>query len=105
MLRDAIAFAASKHSLGFDAGVEGRGLLEFRRDLFQDMPIRVANENANIPQVGKAVRDGLKARHEEVTDGNETIDRGETLAALFDYFSGAITQDEVIEIIRLYFAG
>ena len=46
-----------------------------------------------------------KARHEEITDGNETIDRGEALAALFDYFSWAITQDKVIEIIRLYFAG
>ena len=43
-------------------GVEGRGLLEFRRDLLQDMPIRAANENANLPQVDKVVRDGLKSR-------------------------------------------
>ena len=42
--------------------MEGRGLLEFRRDLFQDMPIRAANENANLPQVGKVVRDGLKSQ-------------------------------------------
>ena len=62
MLRDAIAITASKHSLGFDAGVEGRGLLEFRRNLLQDMPIRAANENANLSQVGKVVRDGLKSQ-------------------------------------------
>ena len=37
------------------------------------MPIRAANENANLPQVGKVVRDGLKAGHEEITDGNKTI--------------------------------
>ena len=62
MLRNAFVITASDHSLGFDAGVEGRGLLEFRRNLLQDMPIRAANENANLSQVGKVVRDGLKSR-------------------------------------------
>ena len=37
------------------------------------MPIRAANENVDLPQVGKVVRDGLKAGHEEITDGNKTI--------------------------------
>ena len=38
-------------------------------------------------------------------DNNETIDRDEALATVVDYFSGAITQEEAIEVVRLYFAG
>ena len=39
------------------------------------------------------------------TDDNEQIDRDEVIAALADYFSGAITQEEALEIVRRYFAG
>ena len=38
-------------------------------------------------------------------DDNETIDRDEALAAVADYFSGAISKEEAIEIVQLYFAG
>ena len=38
-------------------------------------------------------------------DGNEAIGRDEAVAAVVGYFSGAITQEEAIEIIQLYFSG
>ena len=38
-------------------------------------------------------------------DEDETIDRDEAITALADYFSGAISKEEAIEIIQLYFAG
>ena len=38
-------------------------------------------------------------------DNNETIDRDEAIAAVADYFSGAITQEEALEVVRRYFAG
>ena len=38
-------------------------------------------------------------------DDNETIDRDEVLAAVADYFRGAIDGEETLAIIRLYFAG
>ena len=38
-------------------------------------------------------------------DKNEVIDRAEALAAVADYFSGAITQDEAVAVVQLYFAG
>ena len=38
-------------------------------------------------------------------DGNETIDRDETIAALADYFSGVMTREEAIAVIQLFFAG
>ena len=38
-------------------------------------------------------------------DGNEAIDQDEAVAALVDYFRGAITKEEAIEVLRLYFAG
>ena len=38
-------------------------------------------------------------------DNNEMIDRDEALAALADYFSGAISKEEALEIIQLYFSG
>ena len=37
-------------------------------------------------------------------DGNETIDRDETIAALADYFSGVMTREEAIAVLQLYFA-
>ena len=37
-------------------------------------------------------------------DDNETIDRDEVLAAVADYFRGAIDREETLAIIRLYFA-
>ena len=39
------------------------------------------------------------------TNKNEAIERDEAIAALVDYFSGAITQEEAIAVIQLYFAG
>ena len=39
------------------------------------------------------------------TNKNEAIERDEAIAALVDYFSGAITQKEAIAVIQLYFAG
>ena len=38
-------------------------------------------------------------------DKNEAIDRDEALATVVDYFSGVITQEEALEVVRLYFAG
>ena len=38
-------------------------------------------------------------------DGNEAIDRDEAIAALADYFSGVMTREEALEVVRLYFAG
>ena len=38
-------------------------------------------------------------------DNNEVIDRDEALAAVADYFSGAITQEEALAVVRLYFSG
>ena len=38
-------------------------------------------------------------------DGNEEIDRDEAIAALVDYFGGAISREEAIAVILLYFAG
>ncbi len=38
-------------------------------------------------------------------DGNEEIDRDEAIAALADYFGGAISQEQAIGVILLYFAG
>ena len=37
-------------------------------------------------------------------DGNEQIVRGEVIAAISDYFKSIIGKDEVIRLIRLYFA-
>ena len=39
------------------------------------------------------------------TNKNEAIERDEAIAGLVDYFSGAITQEEAIAVIQLYFAG
>ena len=38
-------------------------------------------------------------------DSNEQIDRNEVLASISDYFKSLIGKDEVIRLIRLYFAG
>ena len=38
-------------------------------------------------------------------NGNDRIDREEVLMAVSDYFKGSIDKDEVIEVIKLYFAG
>ena len=38
-------------------------------------------------------------------DKNEAIDRDEALATVVDYFSGAITQEEALEVVRRYFVG
>ena len=37
-------------------------------------------------------------------DGNERIERGEVIASISDYFKSIIGKDEVIQLIRLYFA-
>ena len=37
-------------------------------------------------------------------DGDEAVDRDEILAAVADYFAGAITKEEAVAVIRLYFA-
>ena len=38
-------------------------------------------------------------------DDNERIERGEVMASISDYFKSIIGKDEVIQLIRLYFAG
>ena len=38
-------------------------------------------------------------------DDNELIDRVEAISAVADYFSGVITQEEAVEVVRHYFAG
>ncbi len=38
-------------------------------------------------------------------DGNEAIDRDEAIAAVADYFRGAIGKDDAILVIAAYFAG
>ena len=38
-------------------------------------------------------------------NGNDAIERDEVIMAIRDYFSGEITKGDVIELIKLYFAG
>ena len=38
-------------------------------------------------------------------NGNDAIERDEVVMAIRDYFDGAITKGDVIELIKLYFAG
>ena len=38
-------------------------------------------------------------------NGNDAIERGEVIMAIRDYFDGDITKGDVIELIKLYFAG
>ena len=38
-------------------------------------------------------------------NGNDAIERDEVIMAIRDYFDGAITKGDVIELIKLYFAG
>ena len=38
-------------------------------------------------------------------NGNDAIERDEVVMAIRDYFSGEITKGDVIELIKLYFAG
>ena len=38
-------------------------------------------------------------------DDNERIERGEVIASISDYFKSIIGKDDVIRLIRLYFAG
>ena len=37
-------------------------------------------------------------------DKNERIDRAEAVSAVFDYFTGILTKEETLEIIKLYFS-
>ena len=37
-------------------------------------------------------------------NGNGTIEREEVIAAVRDYFDGLITRDDVVELVKLYFA-
>ena len=43
------------------------------------------------------------AYHPYDANGNETIERDEVFAAVRDYFAGAITKREVIEVIQMYY--
>ena len=38
-------------------------------------------------------------------NSNESIERDEVIAAIKDYFDGTITKEDIIELIKLYFAG
>ena len=38
-------------------------------------------------------------------NGNDAIERDEVIMAIRDYFDGEITKGDVIELIKLYFAG
>ena len=38
-------------------------------------------------------------------NGNDRIERDEVIMAIRDYFDGDITKGDVIELIKLYFAG
>ena len=38
-------------------------------------------------------------------NGNEEIEREEVIAAIKDYFDGTIAKEDVIELVKLYFAG
>ena len=60
--------------------------------------VAVAIAVTNV-DVGSPLADAYDA------DGNEAIDQDEAVAALVDYFRGAITKEEAIEVLRLYFAG
>ena len=37
-------------------------------------------------------------------NGNNKIERSEVVAAVKDYFDGLVTKDEVIDVVKLYFA-
>ena len=43
--------------------------------------------------------------HPYDVDRNGRIERNEVIAAIGDYFDGEISKDEIIELVKLYFAG
>ena len=48
---------------------------------------------------------GEATHHRYDADRNGVIDRDEVIAAIRDYFNGDITKEEMIDLIKLYFAG
>ena len=69
------------------------------------MPL--ASGQTAMAVTGHAVPEGdpLVARYD--ANGNDTIERGEVIAAIRDYFQeeAGITRGDVIRLIRLYFSG
>ena len=52
--------------------------------------------------VSSAILGSLASKYD--VDNNEAIDRDEVLAAIADYFRGSISLEQVLEVIKLYFA-
>ena len=54
------------------------------------------------------IREGSPASESMIdrydANNNDVIDRDEVLAAVVDYFNGAITRDEVLEVVKLFFS-
>ena len=52
------------------AGAKGRRLLEPGGDLFEDLLVGAAHEDADLQQARQVLRHRLEAAHEEVADGD-----------------------------------
>ena len=63
-----------------------------------------ATDSANISDLISVTVEVVEAAyHPYDANGNETIERDEVFAAVRDYFAGAITKREVIEVIQMYY--
>ena len=65
-----------------------------------------ATDSAGFGAIIIVVIEVAEAAHHRY-DGNRNgmIERSEVIAAMQDYFDGEISKDDVIELIKLYFAG
>ena len=64
-----------------------------------------ATDSAGVGAIIIVVIEVTEATHHTYDlDRSGTIDRNEVVAAVKDYFDGLITKDEVIELVKLYFA-
>ena len=75
-------------------------------DLTSAKNVKLASASAHLSIVAPTPEElerRLRIRYD--TNNNDVIDRDEVLAAVRDYFNGAITADEILVVVGLYFAG
>ena len=64
-----------------------------------------ATDSAGVGAIIIVVINVTEATHHRYDlDRNGTIERNEVVAAVKDYFDGLMTKDDVIELVKLYFA-
>ena len=98
---DATSFTADEETgqIRVKEGVE----LELGRTYIVNL---TATDSAGFGAIIIVIIDVVEATHHHYDlNRNGKIDRDEVIAAVKDYFDGAMTKDEVIELIKLYFAG